>query len=291
MLSAAGIDDRLATHVAHLFVREPLVVYDNRIELNDAVDTDHWENIQSTNWQSVRFKPPPAGSPNIGWRVEFRVMEIQPTDFENAAFAVFISYLAQAIMHYDLNLYIPMSKVNVDFEASLLADAVRTHQYHFRRQIVPPSDPLYRRLYDESAPAEDLGDECERMSANELFNGSKSGFRGLLHLVRLFASEKYTLSEVEQSTLDRYLTLLSRRASGELMTVAAWARAFVLSHPLYGRDSVVSPAIAHDLLGAVYDISVGKRHEPSLYGDLVSPVHQNGSALAELLQDNTTAAL
>ena len=24
-------------------------------------DTDHFENIQSTNWQTMRFKPPPPG--------------------------------------------------------------------------------------------------------------------------------------------------------------------------------------------------------------------------------------
>ena len=50
------------------------------------------QNIQSTNWQTVRFKPPPVNS-KIGWRVEFRPMEVQLTDFENAAFAVFIEAL------------------------------------------------------------------------------------------------------------------------------------------------------------------------------------------------------
>ena len=45
----------------------------------------------------MRFKPPPPGSP-IGWRVEFRPMEVQLTDFENAAFAVFIVLLTRAII-------------------------------------------------------------------------------------------------------------------------------------------------------------------------------------------------
>jgi hypothetical protein len=72
------------------------------------------QNIQSTNWQSVRFKPPPPGS-SIGWRVEFRTMEIQLTDFENAAFAVFIALVSRAILFFDLNLYIPISKVLTQF--------------------------------------------------------------------------------------------------------------------------------------------------------------------------------
>ena len=39
-------------------------------------------------------------------------MEVQPTDFENAAFAVFIVLLSRAILHYSLNLYLPISKVH-----------------------------------------------------------------------------------------------------------------------------------------------------------------------------------
>jgi len=68
------------------------------------------QNIQSTNWQTLRFKPPPPNS-EIGWRVEFRSMEVQMTDFENAAFAAFIVLLSRAILAFNLNFYIPISKV------------------------------------------------------------------------------------------------------------------------------------------------------------------------------------
>ena len=44
----------LARHIAHLFTRDPLVVYKERLHLDDERDNDHWENIQSTNWQTVR---------------------------------------------------------------------------------------------------------------------------------------------------------------------------------------------------------------------------------------------
>ena len=68
------------------------------------------QNLQSTNWQTVRFKPPPPNSP-IGWRVEFRSMEVQKTDFENAAFSVFVVLLTRAILSFNLNFYVPISKV------------------------------------------------------------------------------------------------------------------------------------------------------------------------------------
>ena len=42
----------------------------------------------------MRWKPPPPQDPDhaddgnhIGWRTEFRAMEVQMTDFENAAFS------------------------------------------------------------------------------------------------------------------------------------------------------------------------------------------------------------
>ena len=69
------------------------------------------QNIQSTNWQSMRFKVPPINS-NIGWRVEFRPCEVQLTDFENAAFGVFIVLLTRAILTFKLNMLIPISKVS-----------------------------------------------------------------------------------------------------------------------------------------------------------------------------------
>jgi len=39
-------------------------------------------------------------------------MEIQMTDFENAAFSVFIVLLTRAIISFDLNFYMPISKVS-----------------------------------------------------------------------------------------------------------------------------------------------------------------------------------
>lgn len=69
-------------------------------------------SLQSTNWQNVRWKPPPPTGPVEGWRVELRTMEVQITDFENAAFTVFSALLSRAILFFDLNLYIPISKVS-----------------------------------------------------------------------------------------------------------------------------------------------------------------------------------
>ena len=63
----------------------------------------------------MRFKPPPPNS-TIGWRVEFRPLEVQLTEFENAAFVVFVVLLTRAILSFKLNFYIPISKVNMPYD-------------------------------------------------------------------------------------------------------------------------------------------------------------------------------
>lgn len=45
------------------------------------------QNLQSTNWQTMRFKPPPPDS-TIGWRVEFRPMEVSQSSFFSPLVAV-----------------------------------------------------------------------------------------------------------------------------------------------------------------------------------------------------------
>lgn len=110
-----NIDENLAHHLAHLFTRDPLVAFHGQIHLDDQNSVDHFESIQSTNWQTCRWKPPPLKtgpeSPHIGWRTEFRSMEVQLTDFENAAFTVFIVLVTRVVLAFDLGFYIPLSKV------------------------------------------------------------------------------------------------------------------------------------------------------------------------------------
>ena len=107
----------MATHFAHLFIRDPIVVFAEDLKELDLTKADHFENLQSTNWQHMRFKPPPAGS-DMGWRVEFRPMEIQITDFENAAFSIFIVLLTRAILSFNLNFYIPITRVSESMETA-----------------------------------------------------------------------------------------------------------------------------------------------------------------------------
>lgn len=293
------MDDRLATHFAHLFIRDPIVIFSEDLKELDLNKTDHFENIQSTNWQHMRFKPPPADN-SIGWRVEFRPMEIQVTDFENAAFSVFLVLMTRAILSFDLNFYIPIVKVDENMETAHARDAVLERKFHFRK------NPFHARPPRSSAasgtnspngmpsrpptPTGPVEDEYRLMSINEIINGtsyarsfSSSGeatgaggdqdeedatsFNSFMDedefpgLIPLVEGylDSVNLDVVTRCELSTYLDLIRKRASGELWTAARWIRHFVDRHPGYGHDSAVTDEVARDLVGAV--VAVGEREQ------------------------------
>lgn len=276
-LIEGGMDDRLATHFAHLFIRDPIVIFQEDLEQLDMSKTDHFENIQSTNWQHMRFKPPPADN-SIGWRVEFRPMEIQITDFENAAFAVFIVLVTRAILSFDLNFYIPINKVDENMETAHRRDAVLKEKFYFRKtpftvrtpRASGTSTPNHANGGGISRPPTPLGpveDEYRPMTVNEIINGTAAtsetggggeedddeGFPGLIPLVESYI-DSVNMDVVTRCELATYLDLIRRRASGELWTAARWIRELVARHPSYKSDSVVPEDVNKDLVSAVIEI-------------------------------------
>jgi glutamate--cysteine ligase catalytic subunit len=280
-LVEGGMDELLATHFAHLFIRDPLVVFAEDLQELDLSKSDHFENLQSTNWQHMRFKPPPPSN-DIGWRVEFRSMEIQMTDFENAAFAVFIVLVTRAILSFDLNFYIPIPRTAENMETAHRRAAVTTERFYFRK------DPFGHHHYHQhhrpgrggnssgtatpqghSRPPTPLGpveDEFTLMTVDEIINGQRhkadpngtanvggsreEGFPGLVPLVEIYLNS-VNIDVETRCALARYLDLIRRRASGKLWTGAAWMRHFVRAHPEYKGDSVVTERMCYDLVKAV----------------------------------------
>lgn len=249
-LLEAGVDDSLAQHLAHLFIRDSISLFSEKVHQDDTKEMDHFENIQSTNWQSMRFKIPPVNS-DIGWRVEFRPCEVQITDFENAAYGVFIVLLTRAILTFRLNMLVPLSKVDENMRLSQRQDAVLKERFWFRQDILS-------RDCDE-------GDDSTQMTIDEIINGKEGSFVGLLGLVRKYLSS-LDLDTDTACTVGQYLNLIRDRASGRAWTAARWTRNFVREHPEYRKDSVVGEGIAYDLLVACHEISMGKRECPELLG-------------------------
>ncbi|KAF2162260.1 hypothetical protein M409DRAFT_27263 [Zasmidium cellare ATCC 36951] len=265
-LVEGGMDDILATHFAHLFIRDPIVVFAEDLKELDLDKTDHFENLQSTNWQHMRFKPPPPGN-DIGWRVEVRPMEIQITDFENAAFSVFVVLITRAILSFDLNFYLPIPRTTENMETAHKRDAVLNDKFYFRKDPLPrrsartngtasprsgPNTPQPSRPHTPG-PVED---EYELMTVDEIINGKRNGgFPGLIPLVESYL-DSVNVDVETRCELAQYLALIRGRANGELWTAAKWIRHFVREHPEYQKDSVVTDGMAFDLVKAAERITV-----------------------------------
>ncbi|KAF2774249.1 GCS-domain-containing protein [Teratosphaeria nubilosa] len=262
-LVEGGMDDLLATHFAHLFIRDPIVVFNEDLEELDLNKVDHFENLQSTNWQHMRFKPPPPGN-ETGWRVEVRPMEIQITDFENAAFAVFVVLITRAILSFDLNFYLPIPRTTENMEIAHRRDAVLNEEFYFRKNVLPKrpartngttshpaSGTTTPQLSRPSTPLGPVEDEYELMTINTIINGSPDGsFPGLIPLVESYL-DSVNVDVETRCELARYLELVKGRASGELWTAARWIRGFVREHAEYKGDSVVGEGVVYDLVKAV----------------------------------------
>ena len=268
-LVEGGMDDLLATHFAHLFIRDPIVVFAEDLQELDLNKTDHFENLQSTNWQHMRFKPPPPSN-DIGWRVEVRPMEIQITDFENAAFSVFVVLITRAILSFDLNFYIPIQRITENMETAHNRDAVLNDKFHFRKDPLPrrqnrsngasapPSGTCTPQDSRPSTPVGPVEDEYELMTVNEIINGKSDGsFPGLVPLVESYL-DSINVDVETRCELAQYLALIKGRASGRLWTAAKWIRNFVREHEDYKMDSVVSESVTYDLVKAAERVTINE---------------------------------
>uniref|UniRef100_A0A673FLL3 Glutamate--cysteine ligase n=1 Tax=Sinocyclocheilus rhinocerous TaxID=307959 RepID=A0A673FLL3_9TELE len=267
----AGIDKLLAQHIAHLFIRDPLSLFQEKIHLDDENESDHFENLQSTNWQTMRFKPPPPNS-DIGWRVEFRPMEVQLTDFENSAYVVFIVLLTRVILSYKLDFLIPLSKVDENMKVAQKRNAVQEGMFYFRKDAFkgcnPVLDPPSTAQNGVESEAKD-GEEFTLMSIDTIINGKEGVFHGLIPMLNCYL-ENMEVDVDTRCTILNYLKLIKKRASGELMTMAKWMREFAAKHPQYKQDSVITDKINYDLLHKCDRIAKGEEKCPELIGDPVN---------------------
>ncbi|XP_017056232.1 glutamate--cysteine ligase [Drosophila ficusphila] len=176
-LVEGGIDHLLAQHVAHLFIRDTVSLFSEKVHQNDNEDTDHFENIQSTNWQTMRFKPPPPNS-SIGWRVEFRPCEAQISDFENAAIVCFVVLLTRVILSYQLNFLTPISKVDENMQTAQKRDACRKEKFWFRKSSKTTEQRAAKAqaqaAAQAAAQAQSNGKAATLNGSNGLANGNGS---------------------------------------------------------------------------------------------------------------------
>lgn len=224
-LQKHGVSPALATYFAHILGREPIIDTACIPEPGDTSDSAQDTRMDSLNihmstwWPHVRLKLPVLSSANdsLPWRVEFRPMEAQPSDRENAALVVALRVLQQTIQHFNLDLKIPISEVEQNMNRANDRNAAIEQIFRFAVRFV-----------DEPAHAFDGW-----ASLDVIFNGFGDGngqsWRGLLPLARDYLALRNlsSLRSEEQEKILGALDLLSARASGRQETPAKWMRSFV----------------------------------------------------------------
>ncbi|KAI8121621.1 Glutamate--cysteine ligase catalytic subunit [Lucilia cuprina] len=272
-----GVDHVMAQHIAHIFMRDPLIMFTGQVDQNDEEETGHFDNINTSTWQTLRFKPAIPNT-DLGCRVEFRPCDIQITDFENAAVSCFVILLTRVILHYRLNFLMPISKIDENMVTAQKRDACRKEKFWFRKNITKskkqkngvgndeksnsfPQNVLKRGLHNVSDCIEQnritngyINDcqtkELELMTIDEIFNGKSEMCPGLIPMTRDYLKTQ-DLDNETHNVLEKYIRFIENRASGEIQTNAMWLREQVHNHPEYKNNSVVSERINYDILKTI----------------------------------------
>uniref|UniRef100_A0A3Q3BLU2 Glutamate--cysteine ligase n=1 Tax=Kryptolebias marmoratus TaxID=37003 RepID=A0A3Q3BLU2_KRYMA len=261
-LLSAGIDKLLAQHIAHLFIRDPLIVFEEKIHLDDENESDHFEVRVST---LVKL--------DGGCLFLFFVLQVQLTDFENAAYVVFVVLLTRVFLSYKLDFLIPLSKVDENMKMAQKRNAVKEGMFYFRKDIFKGCSQVLDGAASAQNGLESDGgnEEYTLMSIDTIINGKEGVFQGLIPILNWYL-ENMEVDVDTRCTILNYLKLIKKRASGELMTMAKWMREFVAKHPEYKQDSVITDKINYDLLKKCDRIAKGEEQCPELFGNPVNRV-------------------
>ncbi|ETN36946.1 uncharacterized protein HMPREF1541_07933 [Cyphellophora europaea CBS 101466] len=227
-LQDGGMDELMAIHFAYLLARDPLFASSQDLKSADISRTTMCDGLLAGMYQTIRLKP--AENEGAGWRVEFRPMESQVTDFENAAFCVFVILIARMIIESGHQFYVPLPDVEKGMVTACQRNAATEGRFTFRcNSIAEPT----------SRPG--------LLTANEIICGKQGGFEGLMKLLsRGEASQHFSTEQWAQ--IEIYLRLVMQRTTGAAPTTAAWIRSLIDKHEAYKQDSVVPDRVVYDLV-------------------------------------------
>ena len=177
------------------------------------------------------------------------------TDFENAAFTVFIVLVSRIILYFDLNLYVPISKIDENMRRAQQRDACAKGKFWFSQSLMPacggcPARKLPRERVAHLFGAGQIGpEEC---SILEILTG-KGTYRGLCPMIMAYL-DVIGADSITLRTVSTYLDFIVARAAGQLMTPAAWmrkVRAWLrLALPRLTLPRLTSPRLASPYLAS-----------------------------------------
>lgn len=251
-LNSNGFDPTLSLFFAHHFARSHFLITKNDVGDDGENEAPLLERLHSTIWPHVRLKLPKPEKESTPWMVEFRPMEVQLTDFENAACTIFVALVRRAVATFSLDFCVPIEKVDDNMDRAHVRDACINQRFWWR---------LLRstRSMNGTADVEIVADETPSLvTLDSIVNGTSAGQKescvGLAGLAdMLIAQDK--ASQEETAKVSKYVDFIRRRARGGAWTGARWMRHFVRRHKDYGNDSVVGDSICYDLFKKIKELN------------------------------------
>ena len=260
-----GISENLATHFCNLCVRDPLVIFEEKINIKDKNDMTHFETINSTNWNSLRFKLPRPADNDYSYKIEIRTSDLQLTPFENTSIILLIIYLYKIIISNKCNFIIPITKIDENYQNGYQQDAINTQKFWWRINCF---DTSINNINDESFNyIEDEKNNIKLLTINEIFNGAKEyNYPGLLNFIRDEIKIDDKIDNNKKQYYFKFADYLEKKTKGEIWTDAKYIRKFVDNHPKYNKDSIVTEEINFDLITHLLNIQNGIIKPKELFG-------------------------
>ena len=259
----AGISENLATHFCNLLVRDPLVIFDKKINITDDNDMSHFENINSSNWNSLRFKLPRPADKEYSYKIEIRTCDLQLTPFENTSIIHFIVNLYNIILKQNCNFIIPITKVDENYENAYCNDAINTKKFWWR---INSFDDINHNE-DNFDYKKDEQDNIKLLTINEILNGAKEyNYPGLIPVIKKEINNNVNYDEEKKKELFKFADYMEKKANGEIWTDAKYIRKFINEHPKYNKDSIITEEINYDLINHLLLIQNGEIKPKELFG-------------------------
>lgn len=269
-----GISPKLSEHFCNLLVRDPLVIFSEKINIDDKNDMSHFENINSTNWNALRFKLPRSSDGDTCFKIEIRTLDLQISPYENTSMIcmILLTY-ALILCSNEINFIIPISKVDENFKRAYKKDAINKEKFWWRIDCFKDEKLLeinctncvrFRKEFkrEENLTYEKDQNNIKELTINEIFNGcEKYNYPGLIVYFKKIMNFMF-----KTNNMNNYIDFIEKRAKGEIWTDAKYIRNFVLNHEKYKKDSIVSDEINYDLIKHILLIQNGEIKPKEIFG-------------------------
>lgn len=158
----------------------------------------------------------------------------------------------------DVNFIMPISLVDQNMESAHKRDAILSEKFWFNTNCFDANNPNSDLLSFDSKRSREgsqLGKapKFEELNIHEIMCG-KGDFIGVIAIIRKFIQmQEYSQEHIDQ--FENILEFVCARCKGEVPTGAKFIRQYIAQHPLYRRDSIISPCLNFNLICQVMKLN------------------------------------